>query len=238
MHFDKFMSKAELVRQLRAHAEKYGPLLEGVEAKILADFLEKADIPDKSHESVLPYLAECINARVEDDDTLPQPTKVLGIFCDRAPSLTALSSNEMEWMVREEGIGRCTALLEKTTKIPGLGIFLRGYWDAQYNTLWQLADHFKRVVWQKGLLEYVNNLPATGFRQQFGKTSLGVSELAGRVGIVLTRGRKRQQKIYFRAFDNDPYTVSPYAGQEASLSVAIEMVTEVTDRWQKEFKPK
>src|SRR3989344_7565726 len=177
MSLENFMNRDELLKRLREFAknnEKTKLFYESLQAKVLADFLASSDLPARPHDNALDYLAPIIAQRVEDDAELPQHEQKLDPFTDyRISSLTKLLASGSEEMNRKTTIENLIKALERAIKTEGLGIQLRSYWDAQYNVLWQLADHFNNAVWQKGLYELVYKHSLRSGK--FGRTTLKTS---------------------------------------------------------------
>ena len=169
--------------------------------------------------------------RIKDAARLPQHEQKLGPFTDyRLSSVTALLSSGAEEMTRLETIWRFIKLLELVTELPNLGEHLESYWDAQYNVLWQLADHFNNAVWQKGLYELVYKHSLRSGK--FGRTTLKTSNFCGRISIILERGKgKESRALWFSGEEKSPRKFGLGPGPEVPLNHAIEMVNDVVSDW-------
>ena len=133
-------------------------------------------------------------------------------------------------MTRLETIWRFIKLLELVTELPNLGEHLESYWDAQYNVLWQLADHFNNAVWQKGLYELVYKHSLRSGK--FGRTTLKTSNFCGRISIILERGKgKESRALWFSGEEKSPRKFGLGPGPEVPLNHAIEMVNDVVSDW-------
>lgn len=231
MSFDSRMNKDELIAKLREFAKKHERSLEyryeSFLARVLADFLVTSDLPTSPHDNALEYLAPVIAQEVENDARLPQSKQKLGSFTNyNLSSLTALLSSSTEEITRLETIRSLTKLLEKVTEIPGLAEYLKSYWDAQYNVLWQLADRFNKNVWQKGLYGLVDKHSKRAGK--FSQTELRTGNFCGRISVIFDRG---QGRIFFSGEEGSPSKLGLGPGPEAPLSTAIEMVEEVVSLW-------